>query len=243
MPVKVVAFNGSPRKNWNTAMLLEKVLEGAASQGADTELIHLYELKFTGCVSCFACKKIGGKNYGKCAAKDDLSLILEKIREVNAFILGSPIYFGTVSGEMKSFMERLLFPYMAYTAPPQPIFNKKINTAFIYTMNAPEESIKEASTHRIEAIDEFVMKESPFALLSNQAALHIAVNEHLLKMVFGTAESLLSCETYQFEDYSKVVSSLFDPHQRAQRRKEVFPKDCEKAFEMGARFVMSNKQS
>jgi hypothetical protein len=61
----------------------------------------------------------------------------------------------------------------------------------------------------------------------------MAANEYMLKMIFGTAESLLSCQTYQFEDYAKVVSSLFDPEQRAQRRKEVFPEDCEKALQMG----------
>jgi multimeric flavodoxin WrbA len=241
--MKVIAINGSPREKWNTATLLEKALEGAASQGADTELIHLYKLKFTGCVSCFACKTIGGKSYGKCAAKDDLSLILEKIGEVDALILGSPIYFGTVSGEMKSFMERLLFPYLSYTAPPQKIFTRRINTGLIYTMNASEGSMKEFRTNRIAAINEFVMKESLIALETYQGTLHIAINEYLMKMVFGTAESLLSCQTYQFEDYSKVVSSLFDPQEIAQRRKEVFPKDCEKAFEMGARFAMRNDQS
>jgi len=50
--MKVMAFNGSPRKTWNTATLLEKALEGAASKGAETELIHLYDLNYKGCISC-----------------------------------------------------------------------------------------------------------------------------------------------------------------------------------------------
>ena len=54
--MKVIAVNGSPRKEWNTAAMLEKALAGAADQGAETELIHLYDLKYTGCTSCFACK-------------------------------------------------------------------------------------------------------------------------------------------------------------------------------------------
>ena len=49
--MKVIAINGSPRRNWNTATLLEKTLEGAASEGAETELIHLYDLDFKGCIS------------------------------------------------------------------------------------------------------------------------------------------------------------------------------------------------
>ena len=56
--MKVIAVNGSPRKTWNTATLLEHALAGAAGSGAETELVHLYDLEFKGCISCFACKKI-----------------------------------------------------------------------------------------------------------------------------------------------------------------------------------------
>ncbi|MCX5799113.1 MAG: flavodoxin family protein, partial [Proteobacteria bacterium] len=52
--------------------------------------------------------------------------------------------------------------------------------------------------------------------------------------------SLLSFDTYQFKDYSKVVAGRFDPEKKAKRRKEIFPKDCEKAFDMGARFAKRN---
>lgn len=62
--MNVIAINGSPRKKWNTATLLEHTLEGAKSQGADTELVHLYDLDYKGCTSCFACKLKDGKNYG-----------------------------------------------------------------------------------------------------------------------------------------------------------------------------------
>jgi multimeric flavodoxin WrbA len=212
--MKVMAFNGSPRKKWNTATLLEKALEGAASQGAETELIHLYDLNFKGCKSCFACKKKGCKSYGKCSVKDGLAPILKKVEEANAIILGSPIYYGTVSGEMRSFMERLMFPYMTYTHPPQSLFPKKINSGFIYTMNATEKQMKKHGFGQ-----------------------HISINEIVLKMIFGASESLFSFDTYQFKDYSKVVADRFDPEKKAKRREEVFPNDCEKAFEMGARFA------
>ena len=56
-------------------------------------------------------------------------------------------------------------------------------------------------------------------------------------MLFGASEWLCSYDTYQFEDYSKVVADLFDVEKKKERRKEVFPQDCEKAFEMGARFA------
>jgi multimeric flavodoxin WrbA len=56
--MKIVAFNGSPRKDGNTATLLNKALEGAAAHGAEIEMIQLYDLNFKGCISCFACKTI-----------------------------------------------------------------------------------------------------------------------------------------------------------------------------------------
>ena len=212
--MKVIAFNGSPRKTWNTATLLEKALEGAASQGAKTELIHLYDLNFKGCISCFACKTIGGNSYGRCAVQDDLTPIFRNIEEADAIILGSPMYFGTVSGEMKSFMERLLFPYSTYTDPPQSLFPRKIKTGFIYTMSTTEEQMAERG---------YVQ--------------YFKHHEATLQRIYGASEYMCSCDTYQFDDYSKVVSSRFDPEKKAQRRKDIFPKDCEKAFDMGVRFA------
>jgi multimeric flavodoxin WrbA len=211
--MKVIAINGSPRKKWNTAILLKSALEGSESQEAETELIHLYDLNYKGCKSCFSCKTIGSKSYGKCAVNDDLIDVFKKIEESDALILGSPIYFGTVSGEMRSFMERLMFPYLTYTQPPQSLFPKKIKTGFIYTMNITEEQLKEF-----------------------YYTVHIGINERTLNLLFGHSESLFSFDTYQFKDYSKVVASRFDVEEKAKRRKEVFPKDCEKAFDMGVRF-------
>ncbi len=216
--MKVMAFNGSPRKKWNTATLLGKALEGAASKGAKTELIHLYDLNFKGCISCFACKTIGGKSYGRCAVKDDLNPIFKKIEKADAIILGSPIYFGDVSGEMRSFMERLLFANLTYTDPPQSLFPTKIKTGFIYTMNSNEEQMRERGYLQL-----------------------FGMNETYLKMIFGASEYILSLDTYQFDDYSKVVSTRFDPEKKKKRREEIFPKECEKAFGMGVRFANSGK--
>jgi multimeric flavodoxin WrbA len=212
--MKVMAFNGSPRKKWNTATLLGKALEGAASQGAQTELIHLYDLNFHGCISCFKCKTMGGRSYGRCAVKDGLTPILKKVEAADALILGSPIYFGTVSGEMRAFMERLLFPFFTYTMPPQSLFPKKMPTGFIYTMNVTEEIMQEWGYQD-----------------------HFNKNQGYLEMVFGSSESLLCFDTYQFKDYAKVLATRFDAEHKAQRRQEVFPQDCRKAFDLGARLA------
>ncbi len=212
--MKALGINGSPRKNWNTATLLQKALEGAGSQGAETKIFHLYELNYRGCVSCFACKTRNGNSYGRCAVKDDLTAILKEVETVDAVILGAPIYFGTVTGEMKSFMERLIFPYNAYTDPPQTLCPRNIRTGFIYTMNLSEEMAGKRGYDK-----------------------YFNDNTMTLERIFGSSEALCSYDTWQFEDYATFIAPRFDPVRKAKRRKEVFPEDCERAFAMGSRLV------
>ena len=212
--MKLLAINGSPRKRWNTATLLEKALEGAASRGAETELVHLYDLDFKGCVSCFACKTPGGASYGRCAVGDGLKRVLDEVPRVDALLVGSPVYLGSVTGETQSFLERLIFPYLTYTDPPTTLFPKKIRTGFVYTMGAGEEMARERGME------------------ANSPA-----HRFLLELVFGSARELWSYDTWQFEDYGKVYAPRFDPEKKARRRAEVFPEDCRRAFELGAELM------
>ena len=215
--MKILAINGSPRKTWNTATLLSKALEGAASQGAETELVHLYDLNYKGCVSCFACKRIGSPSYGKCAYKDELTPILEKVEQVDALVLGSPIYLGAATGAMRSFLERLIFQYLVYDANYSSLFKRKIPTAILYTMNVNEDRKKESGYDQ-----------------------HLQITEMMLRRTFSSAESLLVTDTYQFDDYAKYVSTAFDPVAKAKRRDEQFPLDCQKAFDLGVRLSATN---
>jgi len=212
--LKILAFNGSPRKEGNTSILLKRALEGAESQGAETELIHLYDLNYKGCISCFACKIKGGKSYGKCAANDELTPILKRIEEIDGIILGSPVYFGTASAEIRAFMERLLYPYVVYDVDSPVLLKKKIYTGFIYTMGATESQMTQLGYEQ-----------------------HFKSNEMFMNHIFGSCETLIVTDTYQFEDYSKYVSTLFNVDEKKRRREEVFPIDCQKAFEMGVRIA------
>ena len=87
---KIYALNGSPRSNGNTALILKKALEGAASVGADIEFIDLGKLNFSGCKSCFECKRKGSKNFGKCALKDDFAIVLEKLQQADGILPAVP---------------------------------------------------------------------------------------------------------------------------------------------------------
>lgn len=212
--MKFIAFNGSPRKGWNTETLLKHTLEGASLQGAQTELIHLYNYDYKGCISCFACKLKNGKSYGRCAVNDELMPILKKIEDADAIIIGSPIYFGDVTGEVRSFLERLLFQYLVYDSSYSTLFKKKIPVGFIYTMNV-NQSVLEVSGYqqRLESMEQAVAR------------------------ILGMSESIFVTDTYQFDDYSKYAVTSFNVEEKTKRRQEEFPKDCKNAFDMGVRMV------
>jgi multimeric flavodoxin WrbA len=212
--MKLLAFNGSPRKTWNTAMLLEHAMNGAESEGAETELFHLYDLDYKGCRSCFACKRIGGASYGHCAVKDDLTPIFKAVESADAILIGSPIYYAITTGETRSFLERLMFPYSVYDPQRSTLFGRKIKTAFIYTAGAPEPMVKERGFDR-----------------------NAQLTEQAMERIFGSCDTLWVTDTYQFDDYAKFVSTLFDPVAKKKRRDEQFPGNCQKAFELGARLV------
>ena len=212
--MKILAFNGSPRKKWNTAMLLEHALKGAEYEGAETELFHLYDLDYKGCISCFACKRIGGASYGHCAQKDDLTPVFKKIEAADAILIGSPIYYAITTGETRSFLERLMFQYSVYDPQRSTLFGRKIRTGFIYTAGARERMVKEMGFDR------------------NTQATEMA-----MARIFGSCESFFVTDTCQFDDYSNYFSTLFNPEEKKKRRDEQFPGDCRRAYEMGARLV------
>ncbi|MBE0596494.1 MAG: flavodoxin family protein [Desulfuromonadales bacterium] len=216
MKKTVVGLNGSPRKNWNTATLLERALEGAAAAGARTELIHLDDLTFRGCSSCFECKRKGGPSYGRCALRDELTPLLERLPAADAIFFASPVYIGAESAQMRAFMERFLFPYIAYSQTTPSLYPKKIPAGFIYTMNVTEEQAAMIGFDR-----------------------HFDVTDFALQRVFGSSERLLCTDTCQFDDYSAFTSDMFDAAAKRQRRLENFPEDCRKAFAMGERFALA----
>ena len=211
--MNVIAVNGSPRKKWNTATLLQNALDGAESVGAQTEMIHLYDLQYRVCISCFACKRKGGA-LGRCAMRDDLTDVLEKIIHCDVLLLGTPIYFANITGEMLSFLERLLFSAMTYNTGHPSTFQGKLSSGFIYTMNVPKDAMEKLGYN---------------VLFDRYKAL--------LERLGGPSEFIASNDTYQFNDYSKYEASMFSEEHKARVKAEQFPIDCRKAFEMGARLA------
>jgi multimeric flavodoxin WrbA len=208
--MKVVAVNGSPRKTWNTAKMLESALSGCRDAGAETKLYHLIDLKFKGCTSCFACKRLGGLSYARCGMRDDLTQVLNDVWDADALIIGSPVYFSDVTADLRAFLERLWFSILMYNREHMIRAPKRMPVKIILTTNAPMEGF------------------------------HKALNESIINTMtgfVGPAELIEANDTLQFDDYSKYDVSMFDVNAKLKRRSEVFPLDLKKAYDMGKRVV------
>jgi len=100
-PKTVVGLSGSPRKGANTDVVVEEILAGAKAVGARTQFIRLADLDISGCVACYACEKTG-----KCGRKDDMALVYRALERADAWVLGTPVYWFTMSAQMKAPVDR-----------------------------------------------------------------------------------------------------------------------------------------
>lgn len=220
--VKAMFVNGSPRKQWNTAKMLESAMQGATEAGAECEMVHLYDINFHGCKSCFACKIKNSKTNGVCAIKDDLRPVLERARQCDVLVLGSPVYYSYPTGDLRSFMERLAFPvgtYMYENGKHITLRDKVIPTAIIFTMNCPEDYMRQIGYPPI-----------------------LEENTKVMADIFGYSETLYACNTYQFNDYSRYDFNLFSEEDKRRYRDEHFATDLQNARNLGRRLVeMANK--
>jgi len=99
--MKVVGFAGSPRKDGNTDVLLQQVLDGAAEAGASTEKLYINDMNFKGCQGCGYCKM-----NDTCKLKDEMVEAYDMIKSADALVFASPIYFSQMTGQMRLFLDR-----------------------------------------------------------------------------------------------------------------------------------------
>ncbi len=105
--MKVIAINGSPNKEGNTYHAIKIAQEELKSQGIELEIIHVGNKLIRGCLSCGKCAKNRDE---KCGIKnDDVNLWIQKMKDADGIILGSPVYYSAVSGTMKSFLDRVFY--------------------------------------------------------------------------------------------------------------------------------------
>ena len=203
----IVAVNASPRKGWNTDTLVTEAAQGAESKGAAVQKFDLYRLeKYTGCISCFGCKK--EKYAGRCICRDGLTPVLDAIREADGLIIGSPNYLSEMSASFRALYERLIFQNLTYNAE-RPCCNERlIPVLLIMTSNAPDTMYANLVEGYQQTLSRFV----------------------------GPTQTFVCGDTLQLKDYGKTdwEWSMFDPQAKQNRRETVFPEECNTVREMGA---------
>lgn len=217
--MKILAFNGSPRLNGNTATMLNHAVAGAESKGAVVETFNLYRMKFSGCVSCFTCKRLDKERPVVCAVKDELQPVLEKVRTIDAIIIATPVYFGSETASTRALIERLCFPYLNYADYANSHFPRRIPVGLIYTMNVPT-----------EMVDSFGYN------------VTFGRSRQTLAREFGDCEMVMACNTTQYDDYSKYEANA-TPEAKKEYRDAHFGDDCRSARELGERLVVANQAS
>ncbi|MBQ7264748.1 MAG: flavodoxin family protein [Firmicutes bacterium] len=210
---KIVAINASPRRTANTAELVKQAAKAVSDGGGEVKYFDLYALeKFTGCISCFACKLPTHK--GKCVCKDGLAQVLEEIRTSDGLILGTPNYFGDVTAGFRAFYERLVFQYLTYQKENVCCNDRKIPVLFIMTSNMPTEMY--AQTDYAKMIEKY---------------------KYTLDNFVGETEVMIYGDTLQVKDYSRFNWTMFDPQMKADRHEKEFPKAKEEAYDLGKKLL------
>ena len=213
MDRKIIAVNAGPRKGWNTDTLIDEAVKGAESAGAQVQKFDLFRLdKYTGCISCFGCKR--EKNKGHCICRDGLTPVLDAIREADGLIIGSPYYLGEMTASFRALYERLIFQNLTYNAETPCCNQNVLPVLLIMTSNAPDYGYQAILTGYQQTLSRFV----------------------------GPTEVFVSGETLQIKDYSKLdwEWSIFDPKAKQKRHDEVFPKERKEAYEMGIVLTQKN---
>ena len=207
MSKKIVVVNAGPRKGWNTDTLITEAAKGAESTGATIERFDLYRLeRYTGCISCFGCKR--EKNRGRCVCRDALMPVLDAIRESDGLIIGSPNYLSELTASFRALYERLIFQNLTYNMETPCCNERPIPVLLIMTSNAPDTGYAGLLENYRQTLSRFV----------------------------GPTELFVSGNTLQLKDYSRTdwPWTMFDPAEKQRRHETVFPRECERAYQMGA---------
>ncbi len=205
MGKRIIAVNAGPRKGWNTETLITEAAKGAEAAGAAVERFDLFRLeKYTGCISCFGCKK--EKFKGHCICRDGLTPVLDAIRESDGLIIGSPNYLSELTASFRALYERLIFQNLTYSMNPRCCNEHMIPVLLIMTSNAPDTGYQ--------------------GLLRNY--------QQTLSTFVGPTEVFVSGDTQQLKDYSKTDWPwYFNAEAKYRRHETVFPVECRKVYEMG----------
>ncbi|HOM28108.1 MAG TPA: flavodoxin family protein [Deltaproteobacteria bacterium] len=133
-PPKVLVLLGSPRRKGNSTLLAQRIAKGAEKAGASVEYVYLHGLDIRACTGCMKCQRKGAKG---CVIKDDMQDLYRLMKECDAWVVASPVYWFTVSAQLKLWMDRCL-AFTSYT--PDAFSGKRIAIAMTYGGEDPFDS-------------------------------------------------------------------------------------------------------
>lgn len=134
--MKVIGFSASPRKEGNTAWMINKILEGAKEQGAETQSWHSSDLDIKPCQGCLGC--IQGN---RCVIHDDMQKLYDALAQADALVLGSPVYMGQMSAQAKIFTDRLFAQITPRFSPQFKEENAGKKLVLAFTQGNPDSSM------------------------------------------------------------------------------------------------------
>ena len=205
MSKKIVVVNAGPRRGWNTDSLLNEAARACEEKGYEIMKYDLFKLeKYTGCISCFGCKRERFK--GHCVCKDGLTEVLDSIRESDGLIIGSPNYLSELTASFRALYERLIFQNLTYNVENYCCNNHFIPVLLVMTSNAPDSNYTYLLDNYKNTLDRFIGPTNVF--------------------IYG--------DTLQLKDYSKTdwQWTLFNPEHKYERHKEVYPEKLKEIYSL-----------
>ena len=129
MNKSIIVINSTNRKNGNSEVLVNEFINGA-KENNNVEVINLRELNFGFCIGCLACQ-----NTGKCVLNDDISKVIDKVKNADILVFATPIYYYAMSGQLKTFLDRMNPLYIA---------DYKFKEAYLFTRRSNSSSVEDS---------------------------------------------------------------------------------------------------
>ncbi|MFX1257741.1 MAG: flavodoxin family protein [Promethearchaeota archaeon] len=207
---KIIAIIGTNRKNGRVSQVAQKIIDGARENNFKGELINLYDYKINHCVGCWSCAKTG-----KCFQDDDFEMIFEKFKEADYVIIGTPVYWGNVSGIMKVFFDR----HTGYAMRIPPDMDKAYQLSFWSKIKLGMSELK---------------KFGPKEGLENKKYIFIITATIPFKRIMGDVPNTMrALKTYVKKLKGKIFAKILYTDTLMQFKRSKREKIMEKAYKIG----------
>ena len=207
--MKIIALNGSARKNWNDGQMLERFIQGIhfVDESIKVKRVDVFDLDYKGCRGCLGCQLKKTTEVG-CVVKDGAHALLKEIRVADGLVFATPIYFMEISAQLRALFERLFYPGFG-TPPPE-----GLSVSAIYTMNQPQEVMEKLFRHPIDVM-----------------------RRYFKELFQAEVDEVFAFQTLQWKNNELYRFSDEFYRERVRIHEQQWDKDLQNAFAAGARLA------